>query len=159
MRELLLKLHRWSGLILGLIILVVSVTGSALVFESDIDAWLNPELSLMTPELDTPRVAMQKVVDNVRKEYPKDPPTSIRIVPTGVFVSNRTIEVALKSGQTAYVNPYSGAVLGARSREKSFARFLHLLHTRLVAGETGEYIVGGITLVTFGMALSGLYLW
>jgi len=159
MRESLLKLHRWSGLILGLLIFVVAVTGSALVFENDIDAWLNPDLALLEQASRAERLPLQTLVENVRNEYPKDPPTSIRILPIGVFTGNRTTELSLKSGRSAFVNPNTGEVLGTRSREKSFARFLHLLHTRFVAGQAGEYVVGAITAVTFLMALSGVYLW
>jgi len=158
-RDLFLKLHRWSGLVLGLLILVVAVTGSALTFENDLDAWLNADLALLREDPNAERLPLQTLVDNVRREYPKDTPTSIRILPIGIFTRNRTTELSLKSGLSAFVNPYSGTVLGTRSREKSLARFLHLLHTRFVAGQTGEYVVGGLTAVTLLMALSGLYLW
>ena len=159
MRDLLLTLHRWSGLVLGILIFVVAVTGSALVFENEIDAWLNPDVTLLRRAPSSERVSLVKMVDAVKKAHPKDPPTSIRIIPVGIFTESRTTEISLKSGLSAFVNPYTGELLGTRSRERSFARFLHLLHTRFVAGQAGEYIVGAITAATFLMALSGVYLW
>lgn len=157
MRTWLLKLHRWAGLGLGIIIFVLAVTGSALVFENDIDATLNADL--MFTKGNGQRILLQQAVDAARKAHPQDPPVSMRVVPNGLFAQERTIELSLKSRQTALVNPYTGEVLGTRNQEKSFARFLHLLHTRLVAGQTGEYVTGAVTFVTFLMALSGLYLW
>jgi uncharacterized iron-regulated membrane protein len=50
-------------------------------------------------------------------------------------------------------------VLGIRNREQSFARKLHLLHTRLLGGEPGEHIVGWTTVALLLLALSGLILW
>jgi hypothetical protein len=43
------------------------------------------------------------------------------------------------------VNPYAGDVLGLRDHEKSFARWVHLVHTRFDAGETDEKMVGGFS--------------
>ena len=157
MRRLLLKLHRWSGLTLGIIIFVVAVTGSSLVFESDIDSALNSKV-VFAENNGKERIPLQAAADAVRAAYPRDPPVSVRIVPLGFFTDNRSIEFSLKSGLAAYVDPSTGKVLGDRSRE-GFARFLHLVHTRLVAGEIGEYVVGAITFATFLMSLSGLYLW
>lgn len=157
MRKLLLTLHRWAGLTLGIIIFVVAVTGSSLVFENDIDAVLNSDLAF-AKTAGPSRVSLNAAVEAIRKAFPDDPPTGIRVVPLGFRVENRAIDVSLKSGLAAYVNPTTGEVLGKRSRE-GFARFLHLVHTRLVAGQTGEYIVGAVTAVTFLMSLSGLYLW
>ena len=57
------------------------------------------------------------------------------------------------------VNPYTGEVLGVRDREKSVARWLHLLHTRFVAGDIGEKMVGGFSVAMLGLSLTGLVLW
>lgn len=159
LRRLILQLHRWCGLTLGILIFIIAVTGSALVFEHDIDSRLNPELMLLSSSPNGERLSLQTLVQAVKKAYPDDPPTGVRILPIGIFTDNRTTEFSLKSGRGAFVDPYTGEVLGSRNRDGSFARFLHLLHTRFVAGETGEYIVGAITAVTFLMAVSGLYLW
>lgn len=158
MRALLLTLHRWSGLILGGLIFVIAVTGSALVFEHDIDAWLNAELALLQTQPGPERLSLETLVNAVKTKYPNDPPTSLRILPIGIFTSNRTLELSLKSGRSAFVDQFTGEVKGTRLREKSFARFLHLLHTRFALGQTGEYVVGAITAATFLMALSGVYL-
>lgn len=157
MRSLLLTLHRWAGLSLGLVILIVAVTGSALVFENEIDAAMNPGLMLARGQ--GARIPLNQAVRAVREAYPEDPPSSIRVQPVGIFTNGRTIEISLKSGLTAFVDPWNGSVLGTLDRAKGFARFLHLLHTRLVAGQAGEYFVGAVTFVTLLMSLSGVYLW
>lgn len=158
MRNLLLRLHRWAGLLLGAVVFVVAVTGSALVFEHDIDAALNRDV-MRVGRRGERTVTLVAAVRAVAAAYPDDPPTSLRPLPIGIFPEGRSLEVGLRSGEIAYVDPYSGEVLGKRDTRQSFARFLHLLHTRLVAGEAGVKFVGAVTLVTLLMALSGLYLW
>ena len=49
--------------------------------------------------------------------------------------------------------------LGLRDHEKSFARWVHLLHTRLVAGKIGEAMVGWFSVALLGLAITGLVLW
>jgi uncharacterized iron-regulated membrane protein len=65
----------------------------------------------------------------------------------------------MRSRQSVMLDPYTGRVLGSRNREQSFARRLHLLHTRLLAGETGELAVGWLTVAMLVLALSGIVLW
>jgi uncharacterized iron-regulated membrane protein len=161
MRPLLLKLHRWSGLTLGLLILVLAVTGSTLVFENDLDAWLNADVMLLpsAPPQEAHRLSPTAIVAAAKARYPDDPPTSIRLAPAGIFIERRATEVSLKSGATALVDPYTGEVRGTRGRDGGLARSLHVLHTRFLAGETGGNLVGTITAVCFLMSLTGLYLW
>lgn len=63
---------------------------------------------------------------------------------------------------TIAVNQYTGQELGVRTaapREAGLARQIHLLHTRLFAGQIGEWTVGTITFLTLFMAIAGMVLW
>ena len=50
-----LKLHQWIGLAGAVFILIMGFTGSALVFENEIDRMLNPSTSYVTPRSKTNR--------------------------------------------------------------------------------------------------------
>ena len=41
---MLLKLHKYAGLIVGLLLALTGVTGSLLVFHDTLDEWLTPQL-------------------------------------------------------------------------------------------------------------------
>ena len=41
---MLLKLHKYAGLIAGLLLALTGVTGSLLVFHDTLDEWLTPQL-------------------------------------------------------------------------------------------------------------------
>lgn len=153
MHDVLLKVHRWAGLIAGIVILLISVTGCILVFENDIERALNAHAMLVTPG--ATRISLRQAADAVRAEYPVDPPTSMTFPerPTHALLVN------LKSGLAAGVDPYTGQVLGTIRRSRGPALFVHLVHTRLAAGEPGENTVGAFTVMTLFMALSGVYLW
>ena len=153
MRRALLALHQWIGLAAGLFLIVISISGSALVFENEIDRALNPSTSFVTPGSRT--LPIETMIARVQAAYPKDQVTGVRIGEK----PDQADEFSLRSRQGAMVNPYTGDVLGLRDREKSFARWVHLLHTRLVADKIGEAVVGWMSVAMLGLAVTGLVLW
>lgn len=159
LRTLWLKAHLWVGLAIGLPLVIVSISGAALVFEDDIDRALNPKISFVTPGMQS--LPIDELVARTREAYPAVQLTSITFPETPSQALQ--IGAASKTGPlTISVNEYTGDVLGARTaaeREVGLARRIHLLHTRLFAGEVGEWIVGAITALTLFMAIAGIVLW
>lgn len=58
-----------------------------------------------------------------------------------------------------YVNPYSGEVLATYPRDNHFMQFVNKLHTKLLAGKVGSFIVGlsGVGLLI--LSITGAMLW
>ncbi|PYR61868.1 MAG: PepSY domain-containing protein, partial [Acidobacteria bacterium] len=154
-----LKAHLYVGLTIGIVLCVVAVSGAALVFEDNIDRARHRALSYVTPG--DHFLPLQDLTARVKAAYPSAQLGSISFPEKpdhSMQVSARTKQDAL----SIYINEYTGQVLGDRSaaeREASLARRIHLLHTRLFAGQIGEWIVGVITFMTLFMAITGLILW
>lgn len=148
-----LKLHQWIGLTGAVFILIMGFTGSALVFENEIDRVLNPSTSYVTPQAQ--RLPLAELVARANAADPKDPVggISIKDKPDVAF------EISSRVRKSISINQYTGEILGTRNRETSFARFLHLLHTRFVAGQVGEWIAGWFTVLMLFLAISGIVLW
>ena len=159
LRTIWLKAHLWVGLVIGLPLVVVAITGAALVFEDDIDRALNPKLSFVTPA--APSLPIDELIARTRAAYPAVQLTSLSFPEKPHFALQ--IGATSKEGPlTISINQYTGDVIGARTsaeREVGLARRIHLLHTRLFAGEIGEWIVGAITALTLFMAIAGIVLW
>ncbi|AGA31081.1 PepSY-associated TM helix domain-containing protein [Singulisphaera acidiphila] len=149
-------MHRWVALAVGLFVFLVSLTGAALVFENQIDRVLNSRLFYVKPQGE--RLPLQQLLERVRSTYPENRVTSVRLA-EGAGLS---YQFQLSKRITVYVEPYTGQILGTRSMEQwevGLARRLHLLHTRLMAGQTGERIVGVISFLTAFLVVTGLILW
>jgi uncharacterized iron-regulated membrane protein len=67
-------------------------------------------------------------------------------------------QVVLPSG-IAYVNQYTGEVLGLRARGQSFLGYVRALHTRLASGDFGRNLVRWSGIAMLLSLASGLYLW
>lgn len=159
LRTIWLKAHLWVGLVIALPLIVIALTGAALVFEGGIDRALNPRISYV-PRGDHV-LSVDEIVTRVTIANP-----GARL---GSFTFPEDTEDALQISAianpgpvTIAVNQYTGETLGIRTsaeREAGLARRIHLLHTRLFAGQIGEWIVGLITALTLFMAIAGLVLW
>jgi uncharacterized iron-regulated membrane protein len=152
-RRAFLTLHLWAGLAGALFLIVIAVSGSALVFENEIDRALNPSTSYMAPAGQP--LPLEGLLRRFQAAYSQEQVGGVRIADK----PDQAYEFSLRSRQSAMIDPYTGRVLGLRNREKSFARWLHLLHTRFAAGPIGEQVAGWLTVLLLGLALSGLVLW
>lgn len=164
-RELLLRVHRYLGLVLVAFITLAGLTGSALVFMDDLDDWLNRDIVTVPVQAQTLPVA--QLVAAVERAYPMarvsgyfqedDPRHAYR------FTLARRGAEHLPVNEV-WVDPYSGALRGARLA--GAARFdrrhlmpaLLMLHRSLFLGGRGETLMGCLAFAWLLSSLCGLYL-
>lgn len=155
MKAILRKLHRWLGLSVGIWAALTALTGSLLVFDDEMDAWLNPRL-LQVEQQSQPR-DVDAAVQNVRAAYPDDPIGSLRL-PREIN-EPLVFRIGTERIRQVYVDPYSTELLGERAEHGGVFGFLWDFHVHLLAGEAGETVAGYLALVLIGMLISGLVLW
>ena len=154
-----LTAHRWVGLAIAAPLLIVALSGAVMVFEDDLDRALNPALSFVPRGDHT--LPLDAIVEHVIAAYPGARLLSFTF-PEEATTALQVSATTQQGPATISVNQYTGEVLGVRTaaeRESGLARRIHLLHTRLFAGQIGEWIVGLITALTLFMAIAGLVLW
>jgi uncharacterized iron-regulated membrane protein len=116
-------LHRWLGLFIGGWFALVGLSGSILVFEDQVDAFLNPHL-LTEPRGGVP-LPPQAMLVRVAEEFPLARTERIRLPPHSNArgeVYRMTVRVAphLRTGSPrieAMFSPVSGELLGVREAE------------------------------------------
>jgi uncharacterized iron-regulated membrane protein len=155
LRRLFFQAHLYAGLTVGALLAVMGLTGAALVFGEELDRQLQPEVRTVVP--DGARVSVSRVLEAVAERQGGARPRSLRMPerPDAPLEAWMDTHGSLK----VYVDPYSGAVLGVRSARDSRVGLLRELHVSLLAGETGETVVGASGCVLIVLALSGLVLW
>ena len=77
MHAVLLVFHRWLALVVSVLILVIALTGSALVFEGALDRGLHPALWRVTPH-EAP-MSLDTLLSRARTVSPKVPITGITL--------------------------------------------------------------------------------
>jgi uncharacterized iron-regulated membrane protein len=155
LHELLLVVHRWVALVASVLILVVAVTGSALVFEGAMDRGLHPRLWRVTPA--ERRVSIDSMITSAKAAASGAVVTVITLPP----LDDRAALVQAGPNQI-FVNPFTGAVQARRSGTEwnaTLPRRIHALHVSLMSGRAGGKIVGAITAIALFLVLSGVILW
>ena len=79
LRRALLWLHRWPGVLAGIVMLVIAVTGGALVFEQTIQHWLRPDLYPKTATPKQERASIQSTIQTLREKHPQSFVQDIRL--------------------------------------------------------------------------------
>jgi len=154
-RTVLRRVHLWVGLLAGLHLTVLSVTGAALVYRSELQRALHPHL--FTASTPGPRADPGVVLEAVAGAFPGG-----RV--SGVDVPTRSRDTYLAyvlqdgSFRTVLVDPVTARPLGELP-ERSLVRLLQDLHFELLAGRTGRRVNGVGALLVLVLAATGVGLW
>ncbi len=149
-----MKVHRWLGLSLGLVLLVAAVTGSAMLVADPLDEALNEQL-FHVPQAST--VNYQAVLLRLRAEV--DPGASLTLRPPRELGESFRAIVRGEWSGTIFLHPQTGEVLGSRGETDGLMGFLFTLHSSLFAGEAGKAVLTLSALAYLFMLATGVYLW
>ncbi|MBW3595794.1 MAG: PepSY domain-containing protein [Planctomycetes bacterium] len=162
LRRAWLTVHRWLGLTVGLLFVLLGLTGSLLVFDHAIDEWLNPNL-LLTEGVG-PRRPLAEAVAAAEAAYRGEPKQAAALssprVENGVWIvwfQGGTEEEPVFS--QVYVDPYTAKVIGQRVWGEDLMSWIYKLHYTLHGGDFGETLVGVGGLIFMLSIGSGVYLW
>lgn len=153
-RKVLLPLHLWAGLTVGLLLMVTAATGSLLVFRKQLEHRIDPRKFVVAPG--PVRLSPDELVARARAAHPVGEVDHIRYAggPTAPFM------VYFTGGDFVHLNPYTSAVLGVRERYGSLFGWLEGMHKFLqLKPAVGEQIMGYSALVFVFIILSGAVLW
>ena len=159
LRQLIFWPHLVAGLIAGLVILTMSVTGVLLTYERQMIAWSDSQYRSTPSAPGARRLSVDRLIDALRLDRPGSTPTSVTI---GAGPEDPVVFGV--GQQVVYADAYTGRVLGDGSwlirrvmtELRSWHRWL------AVDGENrtvARAITGWANVVFAILALSGLYLW
>ncbi|WP_432710740.1 PepSY-associated TM helix domain-containing protein [Pedobacter sp.] len=150
-------LHLWLGLISGIVIVIVSLTGAILTFEQELRVLFQPYQSVK--EENRPFLAPSQLSEKVIQKY------NLPSV-AGVFYqgAGRSAIVPYygdrKNLVVVYINPYTANILHYQRLNDDFYRIMVEGHYQLwLPRAIGKPIVAYATLIFVLLLISGLVLW
>lgn len=174
-RKLFNDIHLWVGLIAGIFVFVICLSGTIYVYNTEIREFASSHLHKVTPE--TTKINIEQLSEIVKAE------SNAKI--TGFTIpssQSRSYQINTRKegdnsrgGVIYYINPYNGQILGNSKEESKVATFMgsmFSLHRWLlldkietpIIGELpnqklGSYISGTMTILfTIGL-LTGIVIW
>lgn len=156
-RQSWLRVHRWLGLLVALLVTVQGITGVAMVFRDEIEPIVHPELRIGGGGA---RLSMQQLFETVQGAHP-DAVVSRAEIPEA---SDQAVLFKLKRNSDkapilTAIDPFSGRIVRDGGLSTWPVEWLFVVHEQLLAGAAGEYIVGFEGLALLVMAASGLWFW
>jgi uncharacterized iron-regulated membrane protein len=165
-RRALILVHRWTGLLLGLAIVILGLTGTVASFWREIDRTLRPEMRVEAPAPDARQLGVDEVLAIVKRAHPQRPkPWTIEVPYDGHSPFNciysRPEEKGLKYSTNLHVavHPYTGEILSQWYWGETLVTWIYDLHAAFQAGLMGHKVVGALGAVLVVFTLIGLYVW
>ncbi len=160
LRNISFFLHRWLGLVAGILLCIAGLTGSILVFWHEIDRAVIAARFGRVIFTDT-KVSLEAIANTVKTAYAS---TGFNLSDLGCpAASDQPCMLSLMNSADKYwqvfVNPYTGQIMGDRAWDNSWAGMIFNLHYALFAGNIGTIVMGIVALVTLILSLTGIILW
>ncbi|WP_111707019.1 PepSY-associated TM helix domain-containing protein [Lutibacter citreus] len=157
-RKTILSIHKILGLVTGVVVFIVSITGCCWAFRSEIESTYN----------------QYKKVEPQNKAILT--PTEVKTIAKEIFPNNTVHGTVFKKAddaievifydakpefyQSVFLNPYSGEVIQTDNHLSGFFAFILKGHMRLwLPKEIGEQVVGASILTFILIIISGFVLW
>lgn len=143
----LLSIHKWLGLIAGIFVLVMGLSGSIMVFDDEIEHFLQRDL-IYLPDSGQP-VSLANAWETIEQVHP-DWDTRFTVIPEK---ADRAIEAEIRrpdSRRYLYIHPVTGEILRDLDSYDTFSYWMLKLHYTLHAGFIGEVIllIAGIMFIS-----------
>jgi uncharacterized iron-regulated membrane protein len=157
LRKAIFQLHLWSGIGIGLYVLVVSLTGSIVVYSNEIYRAATRDPIIVTPS------GALLTDDQLRAAATRDYPGYRVLVVGRARNPNQATTISLERGSTRknrIFNPYTGADLGDSVPPGiKLVSWLLKLHDDLLSGPTGRKVNGVGALLIIVLAITGIVVW
>lgn len=161
LRSLVFQLHRYLGLVCGLILVIIGTTGSLLIFEPELEHQLiERRIGAIVPQGNP--INIDTVVATVQAELSRATHLTLGniLVPQDATspyqarlwdVNDHLVQL--------FIHPYTGQVMGLIPEDESWLHIALRLHYQLLAGNTGMVVAGITGLLMFLLSVTGIVLW
>ena len=166
------KLHLWFGLSVGLIIFIVSLSGTMYVFKDEIQNQLRKDVLFVKTETATKQpLSVEVLKEKITLELNEKYPVSSVEIPLDKSKSYKFIFYEkdkkawnyfdeVKINKLIYVNQYTGEILGIYNEKYDLFPILKSIHwSLLLKADWGKYVVGIPVVLFIIMLITGIILW
>lgn len=168
-------LHLWLGLVSGIIVLTVTLSGTVFVFCDEIIDLCGGSAKYVQTPVNAKKMTPEELLVQFHQQVPdrkafyfdtyKETDRSFRIASATKPTKDKNADKAKQKGRGPrgvfayhYLNPYTGKVIGSTKSYEFFYVVAHI-HAQLLAGKFGKTVVGIASVIFFIQLIGGLILW
>jgi uncharacterized iron-regulated membrane protein len=162
MRKRLWQLHSWLGLVAGLGLVVIGLTGSLLVFHEELETLFNPALVRVEP-VAAGRLPLDTLLAHAQRQLPNHEITGWLVqhdashhLADQLYV----IRHGRKEWLIATLDPFTGKLLASpRLGTSTLTGWLLELHYTFLADHTGTFIAGLFAVMLCLLGITGVWVY
>ena len=160
-KTVILSIHSVAGLLSGLFILLLSLSGAALVFHEELDSLQYPGIVASNND---PLLSIDSCYNRVQKQYPHAQISSCSLADkiTSAFLFS-VYDSSYKNGTAVlqvFIHPQTGAILktrgGSNDSKNNFMSWLSAFHSSFHLGKKGEWLLGFFALIFLLSCITGI---
>ena len=146
-------IHRWLGLILGVLVLAVALSGGILIFHDTILRYQWPQLA--APVRPGQEIVYPEILSQLERRFFEPGVALVKFPGHGM----NAFRLWINDDSEALVHPTSGDIIARWAWNESVTSLLYELHAHFLAGDVGEQLIGWLGILLAGFVLSGFVLW
>jgi len=165
-RSLLLKQRLWRWhLVAGLVVcpfaILLAITGAIYLFKPQIDGYEEATINARAPAVESlsPSIAPSTHIKNLLADHPQSQLKRLILDKP----ADRSLEIELQNPQGEntifWIDRVTGQVLARKNSDQRFIQRIKKLHSELLMGKMGSYVVELMASWFIILIISGLYLW
>ena len=154
-------LHLYVALVLCLPLIVIGVTGSVLVYDGEIQSWLDPE-QIVRVTSTGPTASLDRLVAAAQAVAPSGGRVASISLPSEDGLPASVGFGGGRGAPSVLLDPVTAEVVGNRSgppRQPGLMLDIFLLHANFLSGMQGRAIVGWLGIAMCVLGFSGLIMW
>ncbi len=160
LRKIFFWLHLVAGLIAGIFIFIMCISGAMLSFQSNILDYAESDMRYVQIPYDVKRVSIREIAESAIAARPDVAPSNITLQNN----PNAAAVVSFNREGQVFVNPYSGEITGEGAKNwRGLFRTVEDVHRWLaLSGDgrnVGKSLNDAANLLFLFLAVSGVYIW
>jgi uncharacterized iron-regulated membrane protein len=155
LRQSLFQIHLWTGLVLGLVIGLVGLTGAIVVYRVEMNRLSTHAYVIPAPQ----RLSLDELVSRIQDNRPHDRVRNVAFEGGPDAAWNFRTETPEGHRVHTFIDQYRGVITGSEDYNTQWLQWIFDLHAYLLNGKQGEFLNGFVALFTLAMSLSGLVVW
>ena len=158
LRKALFQVHLWTGVGVGLYVVIISLTGTVLIYRSELRQYFDPQPRIV--EVGESRLSEAELIETTERLYPGDAVEIWTNPEDPTHAVTMSVTPAGNGRQQFLFDPYSGEYLGyALPFGWRFTTWLLDLHDNLLAGGSGRTVNGVGAILLTGLGVTGAVIW
>ncbi len=160
-KSIIFKIHSFTGLIVGLFLFLLSISGAALVFHEELDKWQFPAFTINSQ---LPIVSVDSSYRSVQKNFPHAQISNAVLSKTledpYLFTIYDSSYRLGKEPMQLLLHPQTAAIIGKRGSgndlKGNFMSWLSVFHNSFHLKQKGEWLLGVLSVLFLVSIISGI---